>query len=46
MTRSEQEYLIRALKILLQIDDIKVMKYTIESLLDKIEDSNDKESKK
>lgn len=44
MTRSEKEYLVRALRILLQINDIKVMKYTIESLLDKLEDSNDEQT--
>ena len=45
MNQSEKKYLIEALKVLLKIDDINVMKYTIESLLEKIEEDESEDDK-
>lgn len=39
-TSSKKAHLIKILKVLLNIDDIQVMKYTIESLIEELEDSN------
>jgi hypothetical protein len=39
MTPTEREYFIAVLKVLLNIDDIAVMKYTIESLLESLEEN-------
>jgi hypothetical protein len=44
MTPQDREYVIAALKVLLNINDIDVMKYTIESLIEKIEDAPDDHS--
>ena len=38
--KTNKSNLIAILKVLLSIDDIQVMKYTIESLVDELEDSN------
>ena len=37
---NKKTHLIAILKVLLEIDDIQVMKYTIESLIEELEDSN------
>ena len=37
--KSNKTHLIAILKVLLDIDDIQVMKYTIESLVEELEDS-------
>ncbi len=43
MTPKDRDYIIEALKVLLNINDIDVMKYTIESLIETIEDSPEEE---
>ncbi len=35
-----RKYLIAVLKTLLKVDDLMVMKYTIESIIEELEDSN------
>jgi len=35
-----KEYLVSVLKVLLKINDLEIMKYTIESLIEDIEDSD------
>ncbi len=38
--KTNKNHLIAILKVLLNIDDIQVMKYTIESLVEELEDSD------
>lgn len=39
---SEKQHLIEMLKILLEIDDIEIIKYTLESIIEDLEDSKKK----
>jgi hypothetical protein len=36
----DKKYLIKILKVLLKIDDIEIMKYTIESIIEELEENN------
>lgn len=42
MTSSEREKVIKVLKVLLAINDFEIVKYTLESLVEELEDNQKK----
>jgi hypothetical protein len=45
MTRIDHKKLIKVLGVLLNIEDIEIIKYTIESIIEELEDESNKDSK-